>query len=348
MKLFIQKLVETPGPSGYESRVRDLVKREIEPLVDELYVDRLGNLIARKGTPGAEGAKVMLAAHLDEVGVAATHIDEQGFVRFLPVGALSPLTCLGSRVQFLNGATGVIGAERLADENKTPTFGQLFIDLGHSSRAECPVRIGDEAVFVQPFVDLGERLVGKALDDRIGVALLVEVLRRMQEQKFQTPHGLYFVFSVQEQVGARGAITAAYGVDPDLGIAIDATPSGDTPGGRKLVASLGKGPAIRVRDGSTLFDPSIVDWMVGTAEAAGLPFQLEVVEKEYTGGRAIQLSHAGVPVGCLALPCRYMHSASEMVDYQDFQNGVRLMLALLHKPFHPGREQADKPEWKPK
>jgi putative aminopeptidase FrvX len=337
MKSFIKKLVETPAPSGYESQVRDLVKREIEALVDELYVDRLGNLIARKGAPEPNGLKVMLAAHLDEVGLAATHIDEQGFVRFLPVGALSPLTCLGSRVQFLSGATGVIGAERLADENKTPTFEQLFIDLGWSSRAECPVRVGDEAVFVQPFVDLGERLVGKALDDRVGVALLVEVLRQMHEKKIQTPHGLFFVFSVQEQVGARGAITAAYGVDPDLGIAVDATPSGDTPAGYKLTASLGKGPAIRVRDGSTLFDASIVDWMVGTAEAARLPYQLEVVEKEYTGGRAIQLSHAGVPVGCLSLPCRYLHTASEMVDYQDLQNGVRLMLELLHKPFLPGR-----------
>jgi endoglucanase len=289
----------------------------------------------------------MLAAHLDEVGLAATHIDEQGFVRFVPVGALSPLTCLGSRVQFLNGATGVIGAERLADENKTPTFGQLFIDLGLSNRAECPVRVGDEAVFVQPFLDLGERLVGKALDDRVGVALLVEVLRQMQQQKLQSPHELYFVFSVQEQVGARGAITAAYGVDPDLGIAVDVTPSSDTPGRRKLAASLGKGPAIRVRDGSTLFDPSIVDWMVCTAEAARLPYQLEVVEKEYTGGRAIQLSHAGVPVGCLALPCRYMHSASEMVDYQDLQNGVSLMLELLQKPFYLSRRQPYKPELKP-
>ena len=337
MKLFIQKLVETPGPSGYEHQVRDLVKKEIEALVDELVVDRLGNLIARKGTPQAGGSKIMLAAHLDEVGVAATHIDEQGFVRFLPVGALSPLTCLGSRVQFLNGASGVIGAERLADEDKTPAFGQLFIDLGLSNREACPVRVGDEAIFVQPFVDLGQRLVGKALDDRVGVALLVEVLRQMQQQKLDSPHGLYFVFSVQEQVGARGAITAAYGVDPDLGLAVDATPSGDTPGGRKPAASLGKGPAIRVRDGSTLFDPSIVDWMVRTAETARLPYQLEVVEKEYTGGRAIQLSHAGVPVGCLSLPCRYLHSASEMVDYRDLQNGVRLMLELSRQPFVPGR-----------
>ncbi len=337
MKSLIQILVETPGPSGYESQIRELVKSEIEPLVDELYVDRLGNLIARKGQPAADGLQIMLAAHLDEVGVAAMHIDEQGFVRFLPVGSLSPLTCLGSRVQFLNGATGVIGAERLADESKTPSFGQMFIDLGLSSREECPVRVGDQAVFLQPFVDLGERLVGKAMDDRVGVALLVEVLRRLQEPGFQTPHGLYFVFSVQGQVGARGAITAAYGVDPDLGIAIDATPGGDTPIGRKPGVSLGKGPAVRVQDGSTLFDPSIVDWILRIADSARLPYQLEVVEQEYTGGRAIQLSHAGVPVGCLSLPCRYMHSASEMVDYRDLQNGVSLLLELLRKPFLPGR-----------
>jgi tetrahedral aminopeptidase len=341
MKSLIQKLVETPGPSGHETRVRELVKTEIEPLVDELYVDRLGNLIARKGQPAADGLQIMLAAHLDEVGVAASHIDQQGFVRFLPVGALSPLTCLGSRVQFLNGASGVIGAERLSDESKTPAFGQMFIDLGLSSRSECPVRVGDQAVFVQPFLDLGQRLAGKALDDRAGVAMLVEVLRGMQEPGFQTPHGLYFVFSVQEQVGARGAITAAYGVDPDLGMVVDATPAGDTPAGRQPGVSLGKGPAVRVRDGSTLFDPSIVDWMVRIAEEARLPYQLEVIEKEYTGGRAIQLSHAGVPVGCLSLPCRYLHSASEMVDTRDLQNGVRLLLELLRRPFRPAGRQPE-------
>ena len=236
MKSLIQKLVETPGPSGYESQVRDLVRAEIEPLVDELRVDQMGNLIARKGRKVAGGSKVMLAAHLDEVGVVVTHIDEQGFARFLPVGELDPLTCLGSRVRFLNGVTGVIGAERLADEKKAPDFGQLFIDLGYSSRAECPLRVGDAAVFVQPFIELGERLVGKALDDRIGVALLVEVLRQMQTQKIQSAHELYFVFSVQEQAGGRGAISAAFSVDPDLGLAIDATPCGDTPAGQKLAA----------------------------------------------------------------------------------------------------------------
>jgi tetrahedral aminopeptidase len=333
MKILIQKLVDTPGPSGYENRVRELVGKEIEPLVDEISVDRLGNLIARKGQPEANGLKIMLAAHLDELGLTATHIDEQGFVRFLPVGELSPLSCMSSCVQFLNGAHGIIGVERLADGNRAPTFENLFIDLGYTNRAECQVRVGDEAVFVQPFTDLGKRLTGKALDDRVGVAVLVEILRQMQLKKIACPHGLYFVFSVQEQIGARGAITAAFGVNPDLGIAIDATPGGDTPGGRRPGVSLGKGPAIRVRDGSTVFDPAIVDWMVRTAEGARMPFQLEVVENEYNAGRAIQLSRAGVPVGCLSLPCRYLHCPDQMMDYQDVQNSVQFMLELLQKPF---------------
>ena len=348
MKSLIQKLVEAPGPSGYESQVRDLVKAEIEPLVDELRIDPLGNLIARKGRPAGGGAKMMLAAHLDEVGVAATHIDESGYVRFLPVGELSPLTCLGSRVRFMNGITGVIGAEHLADEQKTPAFEQMFIDLGFTSRAECPLRIGDEAVFVQPFSDLGKRLAGKALDDRAGVALLVEVLRQMRAQKIEPAHELYFVFSVQEQVGRRGAITAAYSIDPDLGLVIDATPSGDTPGGQKQAARLGKGPAIRVQDGRTLFDPAVVDWMVNAALAARLPYQMEVVEKAESGGWAIQLTHSGVPVGCLALPCRYLHSASEMVDYQDIQDGVRLVLELVRHPFKPDRHSQPEPKQKHK
>ncbi len=337
MKSFLKRLVETPAPSGYERPVRDLVRAEIETLVDELTVDQMGNLIARKGQPEAAGLKMMLIAHLDEAGLAATHIDEQGFVRFLPIGQLTPINCLGSRVQFLNGAQGIICAEQLADENKRLTFDRLFIDLGLSSRADCSLRIGDQAVLLQPFGDHGERVTGKALDNRAGVAVLVETLRQMHTRQFHSPHELYFVFSVQGQVGARGAITAAYAINPDLGLAIAATPSADAPGGRKPGVRLRQGPAIRVRDESTIFDPAIVDWMVRTAEATDIPFQMEVVEKEYTGGRAIQLSRCGVPVGCLSLPCRYMHSALEMMDCQDLQNGTRLLIELLGRPFNAGR-----------
>ncbi len=142
MKSLIQKLVETPGPSGYEAQVRALVRAEIEPLADGVRVDNLGNLIVRKGQKGPDGLRIMLAAHIDEIGLIVTHIDERGFARLLPVGGVRPATCPGNRVRFLNGAAGVIGIERLSDPNKVPAFDQLFIDLGVSSRNECPVTGG--------------------------------------------------------------------------------------------------------------------------------------------------------------------------------------------------------------
>ncbi len=332
MKSLIQKLVETPGPSGYETQIRSVVRAEVEPFVDEVYVDNLGNLVARKGRKSQDGLKIMLAAHMDEIGVIATHIDDSGYVRFLPIGGVRPATCPGNRVRFLNGAPGVIGLERSVDASKALTFDQMFIDLGVSSRKECPLRVGDLAVFVYPFLDLGQRLVAKALDDRIGVAVLIETLRQMKEQNVTTPHEIYAVFSVQEEVGTRGATTAAYAIDPDLGLALDVTGSGDTPKGLKMEVSLGKGPALKVRDQGMLTDPRVVSWLTTTAEKAGLPYQLEVLEMGSTDARAIQITRAGVPAGCISLPCRYIHTPSEMVDFDDVQNTVRLLQALLHNP----------------
>ena len=330
MKSLVQKLVETTGPSGYEAPIREVVRAEVEPLVDEVRVDNLGNLIARKGRAAADGLKIMLSAHVDEIGLIATHVDERGFVRFSALGGVRAGALYGGRVRFLNGAAGVIGAERPKEPGRVLDMESLFIDLGAASRKECPVTVGDVAVFERPFIDLGQRWVSKAMDDRIGVAVLVETLRRLAAQP--TPHELYFVFSVQEEVGLRGATTAAYGVDPDLGLAVDVTLSGDTPQGIKMEVALGKGPAIKVRDGRMLADPRIIRWMAGTAEAAGLPYQLEVLEGGTTDAAAIQLTRSGVPSGCLSIPCRYVHSPSEMVDSRDVENGVRLMVELLRKP----------------
>jgi putative aminopeptidase FrvX len=166
------------------------------------------------------------------------------------------------------------------------------------------------------------------MDDRIGVAVLIETLRRLD----RTPHELYFVFSVQEEVGLRGATTAAFGIDPDLGLAVDVTATGDTPKAEKMEVSLGKGPAIKVRDSGMLADPRLVDRMVRSAEIAGLPYQLEVLERGTTDARSIQLTRAGVPTGCLSIPCRYIHAPSEMVDHNDVQNAVSLLVALLKGP----------------
>jgi endoglucanase len=328
MKSLIKKLVETPGPPGYESRIRALVRSEVEAHTDEVRIDALGNLIAVKGGASKDGKRIMFAAHLDEIGVIATHVDEDGFVRFTALGGVGRLTCIGGRVRFLNGTTGVIGHEQLSDNNKLPAFEQMFIDVGAGSRKACPVRVGDVAAFERPLADLGERLVSKAMDDRIGVAILIEALRRMGK----SPNQAFFVFSVQEEVGLRGATTAAYEIDPDLGIAVDVTRSGDTPKGVKMDVSLGKGPAIKVRDSGMLSDPRVVDWMVRVAEAGKIPYQLEVLEAGTTDARAIQLTRAGVPAGCISIPCRYVHAPSEMVDFNDVQEAVRLLVALVDDP----------------
>ncbi len=332
MKSLIKKLVEAAGPSGGEHQVRNLVREEIEPYADALKVDNLGNLIARKGQRGDGGLKIMLAAHMDEIGLIVTHIDEKGFARFAPVGFLRPLTILGARLRFMNGAQGVIGMERTTDSNEVPPFSKAFIDLGASNRQECPVQVGDMAVFERPFLDLGGRIVGKALDDRIGVALLIEVLRQMSRRNAASPHEIYFVFSAQEEVGARGATVAAFGIEPDLGLAVDLTASSGTPKGLKMAVELGKGPAIKVRDQMMLADPRVVDWMVSTANHAGIPYQIEILELGSTDGRVIQLSRSGVHVGGVSIPARYLHTSSEMIDFHDYEQAIQLVMELLGNP----------------
>jgi endoglucanase len=327
MKPLIQKLVESTGPSGYETAVRNLVRAEVEKYADEVSIDALGNLIARKGQKGEGGLRIMLAAHMDEIGLIVTHIDENGFARFTTIGGVGARTCLGGRVRFMGGVQGVIGGERLDHADKVHTIEQLFVDVGATSRADCPVKVGDVAGFERPFMDLGDRLVAKSMDDRISVAVLIETLRHIKS----TPNELVFVFTTQEEVGTRGATSAAYAVDPDLGISVDVTLSGDTPKGVRMEVSLGKGPAIKVRDGGMLADPRLVRVMVETAEKAGIPYQMEVLEGGTTDARAMQLARAGVPAGCVSIPCRYVHSPSEMVDYRDVQNSVKLLVELLSK-----------------
>lgn len=226
----------------------------------------------------------------------------------------------------MNGTQGVIGMERL-DKDEHPSLEKLFIDTGAASKEDSRVGVGDVCGFERPFMNLGKRLVAKSMDDRAAVAVAVEALKAVKK----TPNEIYFVFSVQEEVGLRGAITAAYGVDPEVGIAVDVTRTGDTPKGVKMDVALGKGPAIKVRDSSFIADPRVVNWMVNEAEAQGLPYQMEVLEAGGTDGAAIQRTRAGVPAGCLSIPCRYIHSPSEMVDVDDMQQCVNLLTGLLSK-----------------
>lgn len=328
MKKLLQELTEIPAPSGAEEAIRTYLRTTLEPLVDEIRVDALGNLITRKGQAGKGGKRILLAAHMDEIGVIVSHVDENGFVRFSPLGGVFGRYLPGGRVRFVNGVSGVIGLEPQDKPTEIPPLEKMFIDVGATRRQDCPLTIGDVAVFDRPFLDLGDRLVSKAMDDRAGVAVLIETLRLLQN----SPHELYFVFTTQEEVGVRGAVTAAFGVDPEIGLAVDVTPAADTPAPRPGEIALGKGPAIKIKDAGMLSDPRLVQWMTRIAEKKRIPYQREILLGGSTDARAIQINRSGVISGALSLPVRYVHSPSEMVDHTDLQNAVQLLLALLSAP----------------
>ena len=329
MKSLIKKLAEAYGPSGYENQVRDLIRAEIRNLPDYITVDPLGNLIAVIKKNSKSGKKVMLSAHMDEIGVMVSHVDDKGFARFQPIGGVKPLACLGSRVRFADGTVGVIGMdEKRDDPSKVPALSELYIDFGAASKADCPARVGDAAGFCRSMQEMGDRLVAKSLDDRVGAAILIETLRALK----RTPHEVAFVFSVQEEVGLRGAGPAAYGLDAELGIAVDVTLTGDTPNGLKMEVALGGGPAIKVRDGRMLADPRIKDLLLQRAQEARLKVQLEILESGTTDAAAMQVARGGLPAGCLSIPLRNLHTPSEIVDFRDVQAAVSLLVETLQKP----------------
>jgi len=328
MKETLCGLVEAFGPSGHEGAVRSLILRHLAGLADEVRTDALGNLIALKRGDGT-GGRVMLAAHMDEIGVMASYIDEKGFVRVQPIGGVSPVLEVGGRVLFENGTVGVVSYEKLAGGEQVPPMEKLFVDVGAASRGACPVRLGDAACFLQPMVVTGGHWTAKAMDDRVGCAVLMEVLRALP----RTPHDCYIVFSTQEEVGLRGATTAAYGIAPDVGLAVDVTLAGDTPEPAvRMAVALDAGPAIKVKDSGMLATAWVKDWMIDTAQAEALPYQLEVLPGGTTDARAIQTTREGVPSGCLSVPCRYVHSPSETVSAADAANAVKLLAAMLSRP----------------
>jgi putative aminopeptidase FrvX len=328
VKDLIKKLCQAYGPSGHEEAIRAIIRSEVEPLADEVRVDTLGNLIALKRGNGA-GKKIMLAAHMDEIGLIISYVDEQGFLRAQPIGGVNVMALVGGRVQFADGTLGVIAPEKGQEFKKEPELSRLYVDVGATSRDEASHRLGQAVAFVRPFADLGRRVVAKALDDRIGCAVLIQVLRQLEN----SPHDVGFVFSVQEEVGLRGARTSAYGLEPDAGIAVDVTMAADTPEAKKLAMKLGAGPCVKVMDGGMLAHPGIKNLLVETAEAEAIPYQLEVLDRGSTDAAAIQLVHSGVPSGCVSIACRYIHTPSEMVDMEDVENAVKLLEAVLKRPF---------------
>ncbi len=327
MKEIIRTLTEAYGPSGDEGQVRALIEEMVRGVVTEMRTDPLGNLIAlKKGTGG--GKRVMIAAHMDEIGLIVTHIDKKGFLRVGRVGGVFAPTLMGGRVRFANGTVGVIGSEKWLRSNDAPKWEEVFIDVGATSPDDAPVRVGDVACFSRPYEEMGDRLIAKAMDDRAGCAVLVQALRDLGE----SPHDVYAVFTTQEEVGTRGAVVSAFGIEPEVALAIDVTDTGDVPEAPPMAVDLGAGPAVKVMDRGFLSHPGVKQWMIDGAERLGIPYQREVLQLGSTDARAIQMSRAGVPTGALSLPARYIHSPSEMVDLRDLQGASNLLVGLLKEP----------------
>lgn len=320
----ISMLVNAFGPSGRENRVAEVVTQMIKDKVDEISSDAMGNLIAvKKGS----GKKIMLAAHMDEIGLIITTIDDKGFLRFGTVGGVLPLISLGQRVVFENGLTGVVWYEESIESMKDAKIDKMYIDIGAKTREQARelVEIGDMAVFEGRPVEQNGLIISKALDDRVGCAILAELARRCPA----TDNEIYYVFTTQEEVGLRGARTAAYAIRPDLAIAIDVTRTGDTPKSKPGAVSLGEGPAIKVKDNSVIAHPRIRERLVDCARENGIPFQFEVVDKGGTDAGSIHITAGGIPSGGVSIPTRFIHGASEIVDIKDVENAARLLEAFI-------------------
>ena len=336
----LKKLSETAGVPGREERVRDLIKKELEGVADALSEDALGNLVALKKS-GREGAKrVMLVAHMDEIGFYVKHIDDKGFVRVHNVGGFDtrnlfarPVTVhasSGDVVGVMNPATKPIHISSAEERKKVPEMREFAVDLGlDGDTVKKKVRVGDPVTLIQEFRDLGEVVTGKALDDRANCWVLIQTLKNLD-----TPsHDVYAVFSVQEEVGLRGATTSAFGVEPDVGVALDTTLAVDTPGtsSDERVTELGGGVALKIMDSSSISTRWLLDAFIELAEENEIPYQLELLPLGGTDAGAVQRSRGGVPSLTLSIPSRYVHTVTEMVAKRDLEASVALLTRYLSR-----------------
>ncbi len=320
----IRELVQQKGVSGNENAVSTYIKNAILPYADKVYTDTLGNLVAlRKG----DGPRVMLMAHMDEIGLVATFIDEKGFIRVSAVGYVNPQTTIGRPVVFENGEMGVFVC---GDEDKKEIkLTDCYVDIGAAGRADAAKRIdiGMTASFVSETFQTGEKIVSNALDNRVGCYCLMETLRRLKKPTCE----VYAVFTVQEEVGLRGAKVSGFGIEPEVAIAVDVTLSGDHPDAAFTPAELGKGAAIKVRDRSAICAKEVVEDLENLARRKGIAYQRDVLSAGGTDIGSVQLLGKGAQVGGVSIPIRYCHSAVEMADRNDVEATISLLTAYLEK-----------------
>lgn len=322
----LEKIISAFGPSGRENEVREVIKNEIAPFVDEITVDNMGNLICRKK---GNGKRLMMAAHMDEIGVMVTHIDKNGFLRFANVGGVNPYNCIHRAVRFENGTVGVISGEgktAMRDWN----IDKMYIDIGVESYEEAieKVAIGDMAVFDSCFSVIGKKVTGKTMDDRVACYALIEAVKRLEG----CPNDFYAVFTTQEELGLRGASVAARVVEPDMAIAVDVSLVGDTPESSVVDLTLGKGPSVKLKDASYIISPKARDFMIKCANEIAIPYQLEVASFGGTDTGAIMLTGTGVPSATTSIPCRYIHSPQETVHLDDIENEIKFLVKMISTP----------------
>ena len=319
----LTELVGAFGPTGCEKEISDVIEKLAEPYVDEISRDTLGNLICHKK---GSGPRVMFSAHMDSIGLAATHIDDKGFVHVGALGGVSPKEVLYTPVRFQNGVRGLVCAPEDADMAKLKVS-DLLVDIGAADEAEAKtlVKVGDAAVYDTSTSVAAGRIISPYLDDRIACLVLLMAMERLEK----TDNDLYFVFSVQEEVGCRGAKTAAWAIDPDYGIAVDVTGADDEPGSKHTASSLcGKGAAVKVMDGSVICAPALVEKLMALGAEKGIPVQRDVLQFGGTDAGPIQATRAGVYAGGISIPCRYVHTPTELVDQGDVKACAELVAAF--------------------
>jgi len=332
----LKKICLAPGAPGYEQKIRELVLEEVRPLADEIYVDALGSIIAIK--KGKSDKRVMAAAHIDEIGFMVSHIDDKGFIRFDTLGGFDPKTLTSQRV-IIHGKKdilGVMGCKPIhlmkpEERSKQIPITEYFIDTGmKKEEVKKLIEVGNSITRERELVEMGECVNSKSLDNRASVFILLETLRKLQGKEI--PHDLYAAFTVQEEVGLRGAISSAHEIDPDFGFALDVTIAFDVPSAQshEMVTKLGNGAAIKLKDGSVICDYRMVEYMKQTANKNNIDWQAEVLPAGGTDAGGIQrYGKKGAITGAISIPTRYIHQTIEMASKKDINDCIDLLTACI-------------------
>ncbi len=317
----LKKVLAPIGPSGLEEPVAAAIREEVKDFVDSMESDAMGNLICVKKGTDPNGKKIMFSAHMDHIGFIVTGYEKEGFLRVTNVGGIGIINSYNRHVVFANGVHGVVVAQPVSGQ---PALKDLFVDIGAQDKDEAKkmVALGDVCVYANDCFRLGEnRVSAPAMDDRCACALLVKLLQTVGE----TANTIIAVFSVQEEVGCRGAKVASFAKAPDVGIALDVTGWGDTPGTSIPEIKLGEGIAVKVMDRASISNPALREELIACGEKAGVKTQREVLPYGGTDAGAMQTSRGGIPVCTLSIPCRYVHSACEVIDMRDMEAGLKVL-----------------------